>query len=764
MKIKGLLLLGCLFWVVNVWAQAPTIISFGNATPGYEGDLVAQVAGCGFTTADAVSISGTNFNVAGLQVFLGTVQVAIITSNATYLEFSMPDISTLLGIKTFSNKLKVQTNGGSATSTGVLFATFCLDTPPTTITTGAQFQITGTDLASVTNISFTGGSIADAVAIFSYNPITSSISITAPTVAGTSYLAILQNNTNLATTPGFINFIAPATTCTSPVITTQPFVPLVLCSNSTNIILNASATGTALGYNWQLFNAAVWTDILSETNTSITILGINAINGASYRLRATNSCGTVFSNAATLTVSSPPIIVNEPATPGGICQQGGTVLLSADASGQSLTYRWQIQAPGSTSWSAITQSSVFQGVFTPTLSINNPLLSLNGYKFRIRVDGKCANTLTGIVSNGLTRLTVFGTFPTIISIPTAPKPVCYAAGTTALSISATGVDLSYQWEEFTTSWNAITEDYYFRNPTTETLTFYDPDTSINTRKYRVKVSGACSQSFLYSDIAGIAINVYPRPKIVPTITNECVTNNSKLSIAPDPNFKRYQWKLDSATLNSDTIANYTLLINGFYSVYVNGNPKCSSKGYNYVSLTKKPSVQAFGNPDTLLTTPDTGSYQWYVNKRLIQGAKSKSLTVHFNGTYFVEVKYANGCIGVSDNKVVQDPSYIAVLKSGAVFTDSTITFGEAKAVDKISIAPNPSSGSFMLSYTSPNKNSIKVSLIDMTGNMVREITLSQKDYTGKYYQEINTKSLTTGIYQLQIVDGQSVHWSKVIIY
>jgi hypothetical protein len=81
--------------------------------------------------------------------------------------------------------------------------------------------------------------------------------------------------------------------------------------------------------------------------------------------------------------------------------------------------------------------------------------------------------------------------PEIILQPVSPEPVIELAGTAIFSTEASGAGLFYQWEEFTDSWNILSNGGVYAGCLTSNLTITDPPLSMNGNKYRCIVAGSC---------------------------------------------------------------------------------------------------------------------------------------------------------------------------------------------------------------------------------------------------------------------------------
>jgi hypothetical protein len=228
----------------------------------------------------------------------------------------------------------------SVTITVVTPIVFTTDPLTQTLCTGSPLTLTGavTGTGTITyqwnkgasNVS-NGGTVSGAT--------TPSLSISS-LVAGDagSYTLVATN------TCGAVTSNAGVLTVSSSVlsITTQP-LSQVLCSGS-NVTLAVVATGTgALTYLWKK-NGVGMSDggrIAGATTTSLTISTLVAGDADDYSVDVSNTCGTISSNDATLTIDA-PIITTQPSDQ--LVCPGANVTFNVVASGPSLTYQWQKNA------------------------------------------------------------------------------------------------------------------------------------------------------------------------------------------------------------------------------------------------------------------------------------------------------------------------------------------------------------------------------------------------------------------------------------
>lgn len=106
------------------------------------------------------------------------------------------------------------------------------------------------------------------------------------------------SNTAIATTlAATTTTTTTAAPCVAPVITSQPASAVLTVGQTA--VFSVVATGTNLTYQW----AKNYTAILGATSASYTINSVVSLDSGNYSVTVSNTCGTVTSNAAVLTVT-----------------------------------------------------------------------------------------------------------------------------------------------------------------------------------------------------------------------------------------------------------------------------------------------------------------------------------------------------------------------------------------------------------------------------------------------------------------------------
>ncbi|WP_277509284.1 immunoglobulin domain-containing protein [Ereboglobus sp. PH5-5] len=210
-----------------------------------------------------------------------------------------------------------------------------------------------------------------------------------------------------------------------PVVMAQPA--------SRTVTVGASATFTAdidgvpaPELQWQIStdSGLTWTDIDGATNATHTIAATSAaMNNNQYHLVATNECGSVTTNAASLTVQWAPVQNNPVTSQVGVIGGSVTFSVSIDANPAPASYQWQVSTNGGGAWTNLSNGSTVSGANTASLVLSNATASMNGYRYRC------------VVSNGIgAALTTAATSLAVIdSIFATPSGLFIASGTLYVS-------------------------------------------------------------------------------------------------------------------------------------------------------------------------------------------------------------------------------------------------------------------------------------------------------------------------------------------
>ena len=484
----------------------------------------------------------------------------------------------------------------------------------------------------------------------------------------------------------------------APVITTQPSNQTV-CAGANATFTSASSTG-GVSYQWQVStnSGSSWSNVASGgTSASYTVNSTTtAQNNYQYRVIISTLCGTVTSNAATLTINTAPAISVSPASV-SVCA-GSSHTFSSTATGTNLTYQWQVSTNSGTSW-----SNVASGGTSATYQLTGITIGQNGYQYQVIVSGTCTPSATSAAAT----LTVSGA----PSITTQPSNVTQCAGTNAtFNVTASGSGLTYQWQVNTGGGFANVAS----GGTSASYTVNSITAAQNNYQYQVVVSGAGCATPTTSSAATLTVNTLPAVTTQPSNQTVCAGATATFTAAATGTNIAYQWQVNTGSgfsnvASGGNAASYTTAAttagqSGYqYQVVVSGTctPNATSSAAT-LTVNTLPTVTTQPAPQTVcagasvtFTAAATGTgiaYQWQENTgsgfNNISGANSASYTINptnasQNGNQYQLVVSGTCSPSASSNS--------ATLTLNA---PTTPTFTQVPAIC--------SGGSFSLSNTSTN--------------------------------------------------------------
>jgi alpha-tubulin suppressor-like RCC1 family protein len=219
-------------------------------------------------------------------------------------------------------------------------------------------------------VSSNGGTTWAAVAGATANRLTIAGASTA--LSGHLYRASFKNTTGTA-----VSEAATLTVQKAPAITKQPSNLAV--EEGQAVVLEATASGfptpTA---RWEVSTdgGGSWSVIEGASSSQLTIASaLVSEDGDQFRAVFTNAAGSATSQLATLSVSAPPRVTQQPL--GTTIEVGeGTVFEAAGSGHPTPGVQWEISTNGGSSWSAIA------GATTDQLGVQNAKASENGDQYR----------------------------------------------------------------------------------------------------------------------------------------------------------------------------------------------------------------------------------------------------------------------------------------------------------------------------------------------------------------------------------------------
>ena len=135
----------------------------------------------------------------------------------------------------------------------------------------------------------------------------------------------------------------------APTITRQPQNIAVYAGSTATFTVKATGTGT-LQYQWYIRKAGAtsWAMWNGHTTASTSATANDTWNNMQVRCRVTDSNGSTYSNACTVTIAAPLKITSSPDNVA--LAAGDSVTFTVKASGTGLKYQWYFKKAGQTSW------------------------------------------------------------------------------------------------------------------------------------------------------------------------------------------------------------------------------------------------------------------------------------------------------------------------------------------------------------------------------------------------------------------------------
>jgi hypothetical protein len=459
-----------------------------------------------------------------------------------------------------------------------------------------------------------------------------------------TYMVVATNAAGTVSSNAAVLVVTDATGGgTTPVFVTQP-VASQSASVGGNVTFSAAATGTPTPtYQWMKNGAPV----AGATDATLDFSFLTTADSGTYLVVATNTAGSVASNAATLVVTdstvagTAPVFVTQPvAAQTGIA--GGSLTLSASATGNPTpTYQWQkngVPLAGATS------STLQLTALTTNDSATYLVIASNS------AGAVPSSTAVLVVNDNPTSPT--NVAPRITSQPAASQTVDIG-GSVSLSVTASGVPAPmYQWRK-----NGAT----IAGATNSTLNLNSVTTG-DAGTYTVIVLNsagavASSNSVLFVKSKPI-FTAQPTPQYATAGTSTKFT----VSVSAIPG-ATLQWRKDGLPISGATssvlyLSSVTASDVGIYSVVARNELGTTTSNDAALVLATVPSITlqpvnqlATAKSNVTLTIAATGSpapsFQWKKDGTMIAGATASTMALkNVNksdaASYTVEVRNIAG--------------------------------------------------------------------------------------------------------------------------
>jgi hypothetical protein len=220
------------------------------------------------------------------------------------------------------------------------------------------------------------------------------------------------------------------------------------------------------------------------------------MSGFQYRAVLNGTCtANLNSSAATLTVNTLVAINNNPINR-SICA-GQSTSFEVVATGSTITYQWQVSINGGP-FVNLSNTAPHSGVTTPTLSVTNAPILMNGYQYRVIVAGVPCGSVTSTTAN----LTV-NALPTSVLVAAEYSNLTPAINSGLYTTVSPAGSYVYQWFRNNSLLSGVNGSAYLVN-IDRFGEYYSVATDVNG-------CSAISNRVTISDSVSNAVFVYPNP-------------------------------------------------------------------------------------------------------------------------------------------------------------------------------------------------------------------------------------------------------------
>jgi hypothetical protein len=410
----------------------------------------------------------------------------------------------------------------------------------------------------------------------------------------------------------------PATaTCPAP-NTMDINLPTISTGGFTNIITLTAAgapTGTSVSF------IADNTPIPGQSRT-VRLTGAASLAAGSYVITVTGSASGATNQTANLTYTvapgTAPAVTAQPVNQ-TICTGTGTSFSITAAT--ATNFQWQLSTDGGITYNPVTNGGVYSTATTATLTITGATAGMNTYRYRCN-----ASTICGTTTSNAGILTV-NDAPVITGQPLSAT-LCTGA-THTLCVTATGTNLTYQWESSPACSGPWTN---VAGGTNACLSI----TVVSPTAFQCKVSNACATN-ITSACATLTIITSVSVTSQPASQTVCEGSTASFTVAGSGAGIIYQWQLSTdggtswagitgANTASYSIASATAAMNNNRYRCLLSNATCTTPGVsNAATLTVNTLPAVSAQPQNAITctgsshtfsVSGTGTgitYQWQIS-------------------------------------------------------------------------------------------------------------------------------------------------------
>ncbi|MFV0376111.1 MAG: hypothetical protein ACK5JD_02275 [Mangrovibacterium sp.] len=339
---------------------------------------------------------------------------------------------------------------------------------------GISVTATGSSLTyqwySNTTASSTGGTLISGATSATYTP-------SASTVGTLYYYCVVTGTCGSATSAVSGAFVVNPSTA----ITAQSTAGQAHCVGVAYSPISVTASGTGLTYQW-------YRNLSANTSTGVPISGATAssytpssstVGTSFYYCIVTGTCGSATSAVSGAFITTANTSITSQQTTGQThCQGVAFSQISITASGTGLSYQWYSNTTANSSGGTAIGGAT-SATYTPSASAVGTL-----YYYCV-VTGTCGSAISSVSGAFVVNPTT-----SIISEAISGQTVCEGDAFSAISVTASGTNLVYQWYSNTSATTAGATSLGAANGA-QTSTYTPQASTVGTLYYYTVVTGAC---------------------------------------------------------------------------------------------------------------------------------------------------------------------------------------------------------------------------------------------------------------------------------
>ena len=495
------------------------------------------------------------------------------------------------------------------------------------------------------------------------------------------------------------------------------------------------------------------------SNTIISLNNANTLPSGTYYFFIQGTASSAATQYTTISFAinvGPSPSINMQPTSQTACE--GANITFAIASASATNFQWQVSTNGGVSFTNIAAAT------SQSYSIAAVTSAMNGNQYRCQASTACGTTNSTAATLTVNAGVVITTQPANINI-------C-SAQTATLCVTASGTNLSYQWQISTAGCNGP-----WTNVAGGTNACLIINNVIATAAYKCVITSSACGGSVSTNCATVTVGSAVTITTQPIDVEICVGTQASFSVAANSTQAiNYQWQKSTdggltftnitganAAMYVETNATSTMNNNRYRIVLTNATcatqnisnaAKLTVRALPTISLTAAPFTTLLPGQTTLLTavtsatTSGTISTNWFYNSApLPVSGNTYNVTANQTGNYYITVK----------------ETFTGGLQCAA--TSATVTISVAES-NKLFISPSLNNGNFKITYYNRSNTNTQqnIAVYDSKGALV----FSKEYIVNGYYTslDVNMPQASSGNYFVVVLDKDGVKLAdgKVQVY